>query len=34
VTPFTAAGAGQAERAAQPFAYPKGCLFVRITGGA
>jgi len=33
VTPFTAAGAGQVTRSAQPFTYPKGCLFVRITAG-
>jgi len=33
VTPFTAAGAGEAKRTAQPFVYPKGCLFVRITAG-
>jgi len=33
VTPYTAAGAGAAKRTGQPFAYPKDCLFVRVTAG-
>jgi hypothetical protein len=33
VVPFGAAGAKPPEQAKQPFAYPKGCLFVQVTAG-